>query len=179
MQSFAQWLSQLLQQSESEVQRLLSDETAVHFLLAWSLFESKCFRNDLKACKLSDFAEEFANSNRVMLQSLNVPARHFHDRYQDRKKLSNLIPKRKTPKWMVVALKELLATPYDQLSQEEIVQLVAFVVYRFRNNMFHGAKGVQSWLQYREQIRVCVDALQVFVTYAETKLPTMGVQESV
>lgn len=178
MQSFVHWLSQLLKQSELEVQRLLADETAMYFLLAWSLFESKCFHSDLKATKLPSFAEELANDNGLTLDSLCAPARHFHVRYQDRKKLNNLMPKDKTPNWVVTAFKDLLSVPYDDLSKEQVIKLVAFVIYRFRNNMFHGAKGIRSWLQYREEIQLCVDALQVFVTYAESKYPTIGVQEA-
>ncbi|PKN65487.1 MAG: hypothetical protein CVU57_10245 [Deltaproteobacteria bacterium HGW-Deltaproteobacteria-15] len=173
MEEFAKWLGQLLGQSEFEVQRLLSDETAVHFFLAWSLFESKCFSNDLKASKLKAFAEEFANSKGTMIASLNVPAKHFHDRYQDPKHFRHLMPKRWTWPWMIEEFQRLLAIPYGRLTEQQIVQLVTFVVYRFRNNMFHGVKKVQAWLQYREEIRLCVYALQFFVTYAETNFPTM------
>jgi len=176
MQNFSSWLGQLFQQSELEVQHLLKDPTAMHFLLAWSLFESKCFQNDLNPNKLPDFANEVVNSSKIALDSLNIPAHHFHARYQDPKKLANLIPDKKTSTRMVDALKKLLAIPFEKLTKKQVIELLTYVVYRFRNNMFHGAKGVQSWLQYREQIRFCVDALQVFVSYAEAKLPTMNDQ---
>jgi hypothetical protein len=101
---------------------------------------------------------------------------HFHARYQYPQKLGNLMPDKKTPARMVDALKKLLAIPFEELTKKQVIELLAYVVYRFRNNMFHGAKGVQSWLQYREQIRLCVEVLQVFVSYAEAKLPTMNDQ---
>jgi len=176
MQSFSSWLGQLFQQSELEVQRLLTDEAAMQFLLAWSLFESKCFKNDLHSNRLPDFANELVSSNKVALDSLNLPAMYFHARYQAPKKFANLMPSNKTPARMVDALKNLLAIPFEKLTKQQVIELLSYVVYRFRNNMFHGAKGVQSWLQYSEQIRLCVEVLQVFVSYAEAKSPTMNDQ---
>ena len=55
---------------------------------------------------------------------------------------------------------------------------VVVVVYRFRNNMFHGNKGVASWLRYREQIALCVLAMQEFIAHAEALTPTMEVPEA-
>lgn len=74
MPTFANWLGNLLQQSELEVQRLLADETALHFLLAWSLFESKCFGGDLNAKKLGGFAETLASGQKAALESLRESA---------------------------------------------------------------------------------------------------------
>jgi len=173
MPTFENWLGQLLGQSEIEIQRLLADENATHFLLAWSLFESKCFSSDLKASKLSAFASDCVESNRNILESLIKPAQHFHARYQDKKKLANLMPNDKTPAWMIKEFKKLIGVAFNNLTEEQVVTLVAFVVYRFRNNMFHGAKGIASWLRFQEQIRLCIEALQVFVTHAETNNPTM------
>lgn len=176
MPTFANWLGNLLQQNELEVQRLLADETALHFLLAWSLFESKCFRGELNAKKLGEFSENLAGRQDAPLDSLRGPAEHFHSRYQDPQKLSNLMPKDKTRKEVVVEFKKCLNVPFDQLSRTQIIFLVAVVVYRFRNNIFHGAKGVGSWLRYKEQIRLCIGSMQTFVSHAETQSPTMRIQ---
>ena len=173
MPTFANWLGQLLGQNEIEVQRLLEDENALHFLLAWSLFESKCFGNNVRASDLNPFASSCVNPNRGIVELLRKPAKHFHARYQDKNKLANLMPKDRTPKVMVAEFKELIGVDFDRLSEEQVVKLVAYVVYRFRNNIFHGAKGVASWLGFQEQIRLCVEALQVFVSHAEANKPTM------
>lgn len=176
MQNYSDWLSQLFNQSEFEVQRLLADGTAMQFLLAWSLFESKCFKSDLRSNKIADFASELASSNDMILDSLSIPAVHFHVRYQSPSKLANLMPSNRAQGWMVEEFKNLLAIPFDDLTKKQTIEFLSYVVYRFRNNIFHGSKGVQSWLQYREQIQLCVQALQVFVSYAEAKLPTMNDQ---
>lgn len=62
----------------------------------------------------------------------------------------------------------------SDMKPEDMVFFVAFVVYRYRNNMFHGNKGIHSWLQYGEQIRLCTEAMQAFVSHAESMSPTIS-----
>ncbi len=42
----------------------------------------------------------------------------------------------------------LLGQPLDSFTTEDEVFFAAGVAYRFRNNMFHGNKGVHTWLRY-------------------------------
>ena len=51
--------------------------------------------------------------------------------------------------------------------------LTVFVVYRYRNNIFHGNKGVDSWLGYREQIDLCTEVMQSFIAHFEQDSPTL------
>jgi hypothetical protein len=37
------------------------------------------------------------------------------------------------------------------------------VVYRYRNNIFHGNKKVDSWLQYRDCISKCIGMMQLLI----------------
>jgi hypothetical protein len=70
-------------------------------------------------------------------------------------------------------LSALLERPFDEPTSEDKVFLLVSVVYRYRNNIFHGNKGVESWLHYREQIQHCLQSMQVLVSYAEQITPTM------
>ncbi len=72
----------------------------------------------------------------------------------------------------------LLAKSVNRLSDAESVFLLSFVVYRFRNNIFHGNKGVNSWLSYTEQIELCIRSMMAFVNHAESRLPTMALAEA-
>ncbi len=56
MKAFEAWLADLLSQDELEVRALLRDPKALHFLITWSLFESKCFGGFLKLEALDSFA---------------------------------------------------------------------------------------------------------------------------
>lgn len=52
----------------------------------------------------------------------------------------------------------------DEIELKSKLKLILFVVYRFRNNIFHGNKGVNSWIQYTEQIRHCVQVMKVLIS---------------
>ena len=51
-----------------------------------------------------------------------------------------------------------------ELSESDMIFMLVFVIYRFRNNIFHGNKGVGSWLQYKEQIKWCFTVMQLLIS---------------
>lgn len=171
MDDFAGWLGDLLGHSRGEVQKLLDDQTAAHFLMVWSLFESKCFAGFVIEREIWDFAERVADDARFPNCDLKRAAEHFHDRYQNGEYLRNLLYGRQCPELLRV-----LRMPLPDLTKAEVLFLCVFVVYRFRNNIFHGNKGVASWLRFKPQIRLCIEVMQILVTYSETKTPSMRIE---
>jgi hypothetical protein len=170
---FSKWLASILDERESDVQLLLDERFALHFLIAWSLFESKCFDGFLKAKGLTSFSEKQI-ANGLAPELLYDYARPFHERYQGKPEFSNLVQGDKTPKDVADHFRQCLSVPVSDLTPADLVFLVVFVVYRYRNNMFHGSKRVRSWLGYKEQILQCIGAMQVFVSHAEKLRPTMS-----
>lgn len=164
--SFPSWLSSCLGNSEVEIRRLLKDESALYFLIAWSLFESKCFQGFVKAEEIENFAERVSPT--INLRALQESVKHFYERYQNPELLKNLMHNKNNPR-----LLELLTKPFNNICNKEIIYFLVFVIYRYRNNIFHGNKGVQSWLNYQEQIKHCTRAMQVMISHAESNKPTM------
>jgi hypothetical protein len=66
----------------------------------------------------------------------------------------------------------LVGKQLDSFHAWERLFFLAMVAYRFRNNMFHGNKGVQ-WLQYTEQIQLCTETIGHFVSHAEHMRPSL------
>ena len=60
--SFSAWLGTLFGHSSGDIQRLLKDKAALHFLIAWSLFESKCFGGFVQAKNIKVFAQSACSS---------------------------------------------------------------------------------------------------------------------
>jgi hypothetical protein len=60
-------------------------------------------------------------------------------------------------------LEKIFSKKLNELDTYETTFMLLVVIYRFRNNIFHGNKGVQSWLVYREQIDLCINAMQFFI----------------
>lgn len=164
--TFHSWLGTLFGHSESQVLLLLDNKMALQFLVAWSLFESKCFAGYVRAPDIAQYAQRTAPS--IGPAALRDAAAHFHARYQDRKRFENLMHGHKDQRLLA-----LLGRPFDELTSEDRLFLLVFVVFRYRNNIFHGNKGVESWLFYREQIQICVQAMQILVSHAEQTTPTM------
>ncbi len=149
---------------EGEVRRLLKDKNAARFLIAWSLLESNCFGGYAKGKDIPGYCQRLANKEGFDPVSLSPIIEHFHSRYQDKKLLSNLMYKHDEP-----SIKTLLKKPLDKLSDCEKVFLIVVVVYRYRNNIFHGSKGVESWLKYKKQIGYCIQIMQSLITHATKK----------
>lgn len=170
--TFTIWLAEILNENPSDVERLLKDETALHFLITWNIFESKCFSGYLKAKCLKKFAGQLPSEG-FSLDCVSTALEHFYTRYQHQQQLENLLHSDKTPSVIVDEFKRCLNIPLAMLQPNERVFLVAFVVYRFRNNIFHGNKRVESWLRFREQINLCTNVMQQFITHAESLNPTM------
>lgn len=165
--AFEDWLSELFNKELGEVKRLIEDQLAIRFLIVWSIFEAKCFDGFVKSKDLEKF------SNRIVAEGLDISpidrhVNYFHVRYQDKQLYSKLMHRDKLPR-----LEHLLTSQSEDLIPVERVYLVAAVVYRYRNNIFHGNKGVQSWLKFGEQIGRCTEVMQCFVSHAEATRPTI------
>lgn len=174
MQTFSSWLAKVLHEQTRDVNLILRDETALHFLIAWSLFESKCFEGFLKAKYLASFCDTVVAEGFAPLK-IARQLEHFHARYRDRRKLKNLLHDDKTPRDVKAEFERCLSMETSSLSARDRVFTVVFVIYRFRNNMFHGNKRVGSWLGFREQITHCTEAMQAFVSHSEQIRPTMHI----
>lgn len=106
---FEKWVGTLLNQNQQEIRRLLDDSADQEFLIAWALFESKCFHG-----RIVPFSSEISEQRSI--STAHAPP----------------------------------VVQRDGCCQR--IFFLAIVAYRFRNNMFHGNKGVQSWLLYTKQI---------------------------
>ncbi len=173
VKEFEAWLTDLLSKDRLEVGALLRDPRALHFFITWSLFESKCFGGFLKLEALDPFASRLV-AEHYDSRALLEPLTHFHDRYQDAKRYRQL-----THRQVCERAQKLLGLPVATLTPEDVIFFVSFVVYRFRNNMFHGNKGVRSWLNYGPQIALCTAAMQSFVSHAEGQTPSLSDPASV
>lgn len=166
--SFEGWLAKLLGHDEQDVRRLLQDKMALHFLMAWSLYESKLFGGYVKLDNIDAFCKRIVEQEGLDASSIAAIAEHFHARYQDTTGYHHLMHTQVSP-----LMDAILKKPFDSLSGQEITFVVAITVYRYRNNIFHGNKRVNSWLTFRPQIRHCVNAMQAFVDHAEQRLPSL------
>ena len=155
---FQSWLADRWKTELDSVVKILADPMAVHFLISWSIFESSFFvGKDGFPTKIEAFTKSYPAEGRD--EQLLQAVRHFHQRYQDRNLYDNLMHTQKCNR-----LESLIyQREFDDLNAEEQIFLLVWVIYRYRNNIFHGNKGVRSWLRYRKQIGLCVSVMQVMI----------------
>lgn len=165
---FSGWLAGLLDQDESAVRDLLKDQTALHFLITWSLFEAKCFGGRCSGIKVEQFPESVECTAPVDREKIRAPAQHFHERYRDKVHYSHLMHDHASRRMDAV-----LKRSFPELTESDLLFIVALVAFRFRNNIFHGNKGVASWLRFQPQIKLCIMSMQHLTSHAEQVNPTM------
>lgn len=162
---FESWLVKNIEPdaSQEEVIAVAKDPLGLEFLIAWSLFERKCFGCDATGPQMEKFAQK-----KCILESfpkIETHWKHFFGRYTDKDKgderISKLFGKKHLNK--VSKFKENLELVKKQPTEELKTKLMATIVYRFRNNIFHGAKKSYTWPHYKKQIRHCIGALMTWV----------------
>jgi hypothetical protein len=134
----------------------LDTELLRSFFLVWSIYEAKCFNGFVRIKELKSFVDKIEKS--IDPDNIENEAEYFHKRYQEGKLYKNLIfgNKYDNPE-----CRRIIEKRYADLTIKEKLYLLAFVTYRYRNYIF---KGIQSWLQVKDQIEKCISILQTFIS---------------
>ena len=156
--TFEKWFASYLKQDESEIRVLLNNKIAIRFLIIWSIFEAKYFNGFMQVNKIKNCSNAIIGKSCFNITKYSNALEHFHKRYQDKRIYKNLMHGQKSKE-----LDNILHKDIRSLSSNESIYFLLFVIYRYRNNIFHGNKGVSSWLRYEEQIEHCIKVMQLFL----------------
>jgi hypothetical protein len=137
---------------KEQITKLLKTETATNFLLIWSIFESKCFNGFCRDDLIVKYNDVF--TDKKIKKDFEKLVQVFHNRYQDKNKWKNLCYKNENKNVTDIKNKR-----YEDLTEEEKLIFGLYVVFRFRNNIFHDNKKLDSWLAYKEQINNCISMM--------------------
>lgn len=85
MTNFTTWLAEITGQTEDQIISMLKNPLAMHFLVAWSLFESKCIKANANEKTIQVFATQAAISLQSKHPTLEIIGDHFYIRYQNKK----------------------------------------------------------------------------------------------
>ena len=175
--SFQSWLASLLGQNEYSAKLLLKDRTALHFLVAWSLFEAKCAAGRFGAKKLlkSDLYPKFTSKELALIAESSEA---LHKRYQNKNRLEELAPASDRVPEVYSRIESCINLPAKDLSEQDHLFFCAFVASRVRNNMFHGAKGIDDWLRDKPLIENATNILMLFISAAERQQPSLIAEDA-
>jgi hypothetical protein len=142
---------------EEQIEKLLSTETATDFLLIWSIFEAKCFEGRCTGDKIKKCDYRFKYKN--LATTFYEKVEEFHKRYQNKTSWKNLYYKNENSYF-----KDIKNKKCEELDEIEKYKFGLYVIFRFRNNIFHGNKKIKSWLKYDPQIRNCISMMLDIMT---------------
>ena len=161
---FDQWFASYLDQEVSQVAELLKNKTANRFLIVWSIFESNCFEGFVEPIKIKKYSETIVEYSDFSKGKFVDNLGYFHERYQDKQFYKYLMYKREN-----LQLEQILKKDMSRLTPSEEIYFLVSVVYRYRNNIFHGNKGVSSWLNFSIQIDRCRHIMQELIDISTDK----------
>ena len=143
------WLARYHQVNEQDFRNALKDEKATSYLLIWSIFEQRIFNGFMKVEIINNTSQKFEKH----YSSLDIDsiAQKFHTRYQNKEHYQHLIHSKDN-----ITFRSIINMPFENISEFEKLQMLFFIVYRYRNNIFHGNKKVLTWTKYTEQIEDCL-----------------------
>lgn len=168
---FAHWFVRFSERNSTSEQadQVVKDHTGFAFMIAWNLFESRCFGSKMDANLIAAFTNnESINSS---FCKLKMTWSHFHNRYTNARhgddRITRLFfnPKLKNSEKSKdeVEFRRLLSQKGQTLSNAEKSKLMFLIVQRFRNNVFHGNKKPYTWPKNRKQIQHCITILMVWL----------------
>lgn len=109
-----------------------------NFLYLWNLFEDKLFQRNYDYTLPDDF-KQLTIDPKVIEDTLS----YFKSRYKDNAKFNNLhLHRCDNPAQVSDVINEIKTSVEDKL------QVINTIIYRYRCNLFHGTKEIQSlWAQ--------------------------------
>ena len=119
-----------------------------HFLLLWSLFEARVLNRDGRICKIEKATKRWAGEGLLNEELFKPQVDYYRSRYFVNDKwtrhFKNLnLPTGYLRNLVKDGLRNLDASPYD------VTIAILIIVYRIRNNLFHGEKWTY---ELREQL---------------------------
>jgi hypothetical protein len=159
-------ISSHLNCEEGHIKTVLKHENAVIFFMLWASVESKHFLTranfDLLKAFSKEHHESFYNLN---IKSIESTFDYFFNRYQNDVLRQNLLNcNGRSNGKLDIFFAETIAKP--NTNEYEKVLFILCVVFRFRNNIFHGVKEFKKWSDYSEPIGHCNAVLSQLLNFS-------------
>lgn len=141
--------------SSDEIRDMLHNQVAVLYLLIWPIMEQRYFSGFLKINQINDAARKLAPFYcKDLKNDLDKIIMKFFDRYRNKNQhyrdLHVDIIMRKEFDEILSKNRFIYLQPIDK------IKLLLFVIYRYRNNIFHGNKDIRKWASFDKQIKDCL-----------------------
>ena len=127
------------------------------FTLLWNLLENICFKNYVKIDKINDLIDSKIDKFNENNETFRETFKYFYTRYQNENKLRALNLNRPMKE---LAIKILNNTYTDKNNK---LKFIMAVIYRYRNNLFHGEKQMRYIRLQKENFKIANKFLMYFI----------------
>lgn len=137
-------------------------EIAGNFLILWNLFEKEFCDTNADKPKLKNIANEYYTHFDTNI--LHEVFEGIKKRYQDENKFENL-------RFRNENIKNEVRNTLDKsnnATDEEKLRAILYIIYRYRNNLFHGNKKLQLCEQkenFERSYKVLIELLKLKTSY--------------
>src|SRR3989304_7814029 len=114
-----------------------------NFLLFWNIFESKICRNYANAESICSKVDDLVNKRKFNFEDYKESYEYFKNRYIESGKVNYrfyYLSFRRPDKEDLV--RRVLES--DNCNEREVIKALLIIVYRFRNNLFHGKRTLET-----------------------------------
>lgn len=115
-------------------------ESIQNFSLLWSVFEANYSNRNFQLNTI----ELRINQVTFDIQDYQIYLEYFRNRYVTNGRLNQRYPHLKVPNNRNQLLTEVLLNNNPNLTVSQIVLALIIIVYRYRNNLFHGEKDIRQ-----------------------------------
>lgn len=165
------WLGNRNEAHSEDVKKRLDIEQIRIFLLLYPIFESDFVETHKHKDKLSGkrkwkyFLEKELPNIKIVFKELEPAIKYFHARYnRNPSKYIELIGDRQGERFFREVADRVVKHSYKETSKEEDkIHFLIYVIYRWRNNLFHGLKKINDFDDYKEGFEYCLSSLIIIM----------------
>lgn len=158
--------------SIDEIQDMLRNQIAVSYLLIWPIFERRHFGGFMQQEKIPKAADILKDHyDRALKADLDPIIEKFFKRYNIYSNRNNQFYRGLQPntKHTNSTFKMICSKRFFiNLTSWEKIFLLLYVIYRYRNNIFHGSKNIDKWSKFTDQINDCLSGMMILANYMKT-----------
>lgn len=118
-------------------------QTIMEFSLLWSLFEGEVMNTSANAGTIRNTVNTWAEKGFLGFEKFSIPFKYFTDRYFNDDQFTGAFERLNFRRNDNIELVQ-QALSVDQSSYSDRVTALLIIVYRLRNNLFHGIKWADS-----------------------------------
>jgi len=156
------YLAEHYEVEEWEAKDVMENKGSFYLLLIWGIFEQKYFpgKNNNVFNKIKKMKNNFKIYD--CYNDFSQIALSFYDTFKDDNRWQKLdidiLSNKKNDVFNNIRCKK-----REDLSEIEIIRFGLFIIYRYRNNIFHGMKEAINFNQYTKEIEDCVNLLIAYL----------------